>query len=262
MATARTTSTTNEPPIFVIGCPRSGTSLLRLILDSHPRISAGPETHFLIDLERIVKQYWNMIRNFGLDEAYWYSKIATFFDEFQTTYAQGRGKVRWCDKTPRYTAHLDFIDRLFPSAQYLHIIRDGYDVVASHRERWGLRSAVTATARWRNFITYAREFGKALPEHRFFELRYESLVRHPEATLRPIFDFLSEPWDLQVLDYTAVQHDRRDQSDSFMEQRRQQGKDPATIYRSRVGAGRRELSLPLRLLLRSRCRPLLEELGY
>jgi hypothetical protein len=67
-----------QKPIFIIGSPRSGTTLLRLILDSHPNISCGPETHFLVDLSKIVNVHWEQVEAFGFDKAYWHQKLASF----------------------------------------------------------------------------------------------------------------------------------------------------------------------------------------
>lgn len=248
--------------IFIIGCPRSGTTLLRLALDSHPNISSGPETHFLVDLSKIMGQHWKRIRLFGFDEAYWYNKIADFFDSFQMDYARKRGKVRWCEKTPLYTAHLGFINRLFPDAQFLHIIRNGLDVVASYRDRWGYLSAMKAPRTWDKYIRMARAAAETILTDRYLELRYEELVSHPEDTLRRVLDHLNEPWDSAVLDYRRVEHDRTDKRDNFMQMRRTNGHDESAIYQSRVGAGASKLDPLLRMVVWLRAGPLMRELGY
>src|SRR5437667_10431218 len=85
-------------PIFLVGCPRSGTTLLRLILDSHPEISCGPETHLLGPMHRMFDR-WSSLQLFGFERDYWYEKMADFINSFQTEYAQRRGKTRWADKT-------------------------------------------------------------------------------------------------------------------------------------------------------------------
>src|SRR5262249_35446578 len=131
-------------PIFIVGCGRSGTTLLRLMLDSHPAIAAGEETKFLTDLEPIVGEHWRLLHTYGFDRAWWLDRIRAFYGGFLEEYATRRGKRRWAEKTPGYTFHLAFLDELFPDAQYLHLIRDGRDVVASFRERWGYRAGLRA----------------------------------------------------------------------------------------------------------------------
>jgi hypothetical protein len=251
-------------PIFIVGCPRSGTTLLRLILDSHPHISCGPESHFLTDLEAIVGRYWHRLQPFGFEKRYWHEKIATFFDSFQMEHARARGKSRWADKTPKYSVKLAFINEVFPDCQIVHVIRDPYDVVASHRERWGYKSAVRcAMHTWKQYVTEARAVGGVLPANRYREIRYEQLVASPEPVLRELLEYLGEPWVGAILEYQQFEHNMAGQKhEKLTERRRQSACESATIYRSRVGAGRGELDPFLRALLRTRSRDLIKELRY
>lgn len=249
-----------RPPIFIVGSARSGTSLVRLILDSHPDISCGPETQFLPALERIFTTDWRRLRGYGEDEEAWRHRIAAFFASIHGDYAARRGKARWAEKTPQYAEHLDFVDKLFPECQVIHVLRDPRDVVVSHRLRWGYMRAVWSIQRWRTLVTAARAWGAAAPAGRYMELRYEALVKAPEETLRPVFEFLGEPWDPTVLEYEDHPHDRGP------EQRpravREQTGEQAQIYTSRVGAARRELDPILRSALWLRNRRLMRTLGY
>jgi hypothetical protein len=250
-------------PIFIVGNARSGTTLLRLLLDTHPHIASGPETKFLADLEKIVDDDWERLRRFGFGKDYWHEHIADFFGSFQEDYARRCGKERWAEKTPAYALHLDFIDALFPDCQVLHIVRNGYDVVASCLDRWGYPRAIkNAGWEWKRVVTAAQRFGARAAPGRYHELRYERLVTAPEATLRAVFDFLDEPWDPVVLRYDEFDHDRPQFSREFMEQRRREGGDTSTIYSSRVGTGREELGPFLKSLLRWRAGDLLKRLGY
>ncbi len=251
-----------QKPIFIIGSPRSGTTLLRLILDSHPNISCGPETHFLVDLSKIVKTHWEQVEAFGFDKAYWHQKTANFFDSFQTEYAQKRGKQRWAEKTPKYTTMLDFISELFPDSQMIHIIRDGRDVVTSHRDRWGYEVAMRSINDWKRYVTLATEFGKKVPSDRYIEIRYEDLVTQPEAILHGLFDYLGEPWDPVVLKHHEVEHDMRESSPGFTDDSRRTASAKSAIHSSRVGAGKGELDPLLKGMLYFRAGKLLNELGY
>lgn len=251
-------------PIFIVGCPRSGTTLLRLILDSHPNISCGPESHFLTDLEAIVGRYWHRIKPFGFDKPYWHEKIAAFFDSFQMEHARARGKARWADKTPKYSIRLPFINEIFPECQVVHMIRDPYDVVASHRERWGYKSALLCAMRtWKEYVTEARAAGRGMPAGRYKEIRYEQLVGNPEPVVRELLDYLGEPWVGSILEYQQFEHNMAGQKhEKLTERRRQSAGESATIYKSRVGAGRGELDPFLKAVLRSRSGDLMKELGY
>lgn len=247
-------------PIFIVGCPRSGTTLLRLMLDSHPAISCGPETHFVAVLEQVMNR-WPALQRYGFDEDYWYDKLAELVDSFQRDYAARRGKQRWADKTPRYALHLPFIDKLFPSCQVIHLIRDGRDVVASHRDSWGYKSAVGAPDKWRSFITAARAWGATVPAERYSELRYEDLVADPETSLRRIISFLDEPWDDVVLAHDQVEHDVYGNYAGGTAARREQDQVDDVVYTSRVGRGG-DLDPALRSLYRARAGRLARELGY
>lgn len=250
------------PPIFIVGCQRSGTTLLRLMLDSHPAISCGPETRFLDDLERITGSEWHRLQQYGFPKSYWEAKIAELFASVHRDYASRRGRTRWADKTPRYALQLDFIDRLFPDAQVLHVIRDGRDVVASHRARSGYSSAVRAVEKWPRYIRTAREVGTRLGGDRYLELRYEDLVAETERTMRAVLAFVGEPWDPAVLTPNASEHDVPDAYRERAARRRADADDDDEIYRSRVGGHRGELGVLLRLLISLRQRGTLHDLGY
>lgn len=251
------------PPIFVIGSPRSGTTLLRLILDSHPRISCGEETHFLRDLEAIVGRDWELVSTYGLAREWWLTRIRELYDSFQAEVLARSGKARWAEKDPTYTLHLRFIEELFPDALYVHLLRDGHDVVASFRDRWGYRSAARAArTEWARYVTAARELERRLPAGRFLQLRYEELVAEPETQGQRLLEFLGEAWDPAVLEFDPAEHSATGRYRWFTAQRRAAGGDDATIYRSRVGAGGASLDPLLRAILRRRNGRLLRELGY
>jgi hypothetical protein len=251
------------PPIFVIGSPRSGTTLLRLVLDSHPRISCGEETHFLRSLEAIVGRDWPLVASYGLPRTWWLSQVRDLYGEFQSAVLAASGKARWAEKDPTYTLHLDFIEELFPDALYVHLLRDGHDVVASFRDRWGYRSAARAArTEWARYVQAALLLGARLGESRFLEMRYEQLVAAPEQECRRLFAFLGEAWHANVIDFDPAEHAATERYRWFTAQRRAAGGERATIYRSRVGAGGRSLDPLLRTLLRRQHGALLRQLGY
>lgn len=250
------------PPIFIVGCQRSGTTLLRLLLDSHPNISCGPETRFLKDLAKITGEAWPRFQLYGFPKSYWNSKVSDFFSSFQQEYAERRGKRRWADKTPLYALSLDYIQDLFPDAQIVHVIRDGRDVVASHKHRWGYYSAVKATIKWSHYIRCAQAAGSGLPATRYCEVRYENLVSDLEGTMRRLLGFLGEPWDDAVLEPHKHPHDVLPAYEDFSANRRAKSPDAPVVYRSQVGAHRNELDILLRTLFWIRSGRMLRQLGY
>lgn len=254
-------ATTTDAPIFVIGCARSGTTLVRLILDSHPNISAGAETKFLPELAEMVERS-RLDGKFDLSRPDVLELMRGFYGRLQSDYMARRGKRRWAEKTPSYTLHLPLINELYPNAQYVHVIRDGRDVVASTRDRWGYRAALgTALRKWRRYVTVARAFGRRLPPGRYHEVRYEDLVRDPQTTARELVAFLGEPWDPAVLTYDRTSHSDLDQHARLQDDRRRTSNDRRLIYTSRVQSGR-SLDPLLRLATWIGGRKLLAELGY
>jgi hypothetical protein len=250
------------PPIFVVGCHRSGTTLLRLMLDSHPNISCGPETRFLEDLAKLTERNWSYLRNYGLSREQWNRKVAEMFAAFQWEYACSRGKTRWADKTPRYALSLDYITGLFPTCQVVHVIRDGRDVVASHRDRWGYWSALKSVEKWPRYVRAARAVGSSLPAERYYEIRYEDIVKRTEPTLRGLLDFLREPWNQAVLEHDRHPHDIAEHYRPFAASRRSEAQVDAPVYASRVGSHRRHIDPLLGTLIRWRAGRTLADLGY
>jgi sulfotransferase family protein len=254
--------TTRMPrPIFLVGCQRSGTTMLRLVLDSHSHLSCGPETRFLADLERIIGPDWKRLSQYGYSQEEWLRRIGDFFDGLQADYARANGKQRWADKTPLYALNLDFISRMFPDCQIVHVIRDGRDVAVSHRKRFGYRSAMKSAIKWPRYIKEARAVGARLPADRYYELRYEAVVDNTETALRELFEWFGEPWEPEVLNYDKHQHDVPEKYTQEAEKRRGAATDKA-IYRSRVGSFRRELDPLLRVLFWVFARSTLRDLGY
>jgi len=127
-------------PIFIVGCPRSGTTLLRLILDSHPSISAGPESRFLWGIRAIEEAQLAHAGGLGLDRAEWHDNVRSLFEAFHLRYAEHQGKIRWADKSPDYALMLDYIDVLYPESQIVHIVRDPRDVIDAWRRFYGFKS--------------------------------------------------------------------------------------------------------------------------
>ncbi len=249
-------------PIFIVGCQRSGTTVLRLILDSHSHISCGPETRFLADMERIVTRDWTRLARFGFDQEIWLERIAAFFGGIHHDYALSRGKERWADKTPLYALHMDFIAHLFPDAQFVHVIRDGRDVAVSHRRRFGYRSCVTSAIKWPRYIAAARESAAGLAAGRYYEVRYDQLVADSETTLRGLLEFLGEDWEPQILQFDKQPHDVPDRYNAQLSSRQASANTDAAVYRSRIGSYRRELDPVMRVLIWLTSRSTLRQLGY
>lgn len=243
-------------PIFIVGSERSGTTLMRSLINAHPNISCGEETHFLSGLEGIVGSKWRLMKDYPFEKEYWYEKIRELFDGFKTETAEKQGKSRWGDKTPIYVLKLDFINTLFPDCQVIHMIRDGRDVVASSMDRWGYRRGLSATKRWGKSVRAGQAFGRSVSPEKYIEIKYEELVLDSEGTMQRVCEFLQEPWEPELLEQGTYKS-------ALTEKRRQStGNSDTLFYASRIGVGKKKLDPFIKGLFRYYSGSLLKELGY
>ncbi|MCK4871932.1 MAG: sulfotransferase [Phycisphaerales bacterium] len=210
-------------PIIIGGCPRSGTTLIRVILDTHPSIAAGPETAVFRTGLRNPKRLASLLDLPEADVASMQKRgesQARFIDELFAAYCDAAGKARWAEKTPENIQHVNFIFKHFPNARFIHAIRDGRDTICSLRThpRHKVVDGKIVPIETNNPIdqcidTWIAQVSLGLPlrdDPRCFELRYEDLVLDSEPVLRRLFDFLDEPWDPRVLAFHEVKGGSRD----------------------------------------------------
>jgi len=229
----------NTGPIFIVGAPRSGTTLLQFMLRCHPRIFLPTgESHFLIPLYRNAKTFGDLsrIENIRAVLRAMYKQSAEFLDtdlptrfdieglatELQTQgcdtmprlvaglfakNARAEGKVRWGDKTPYYVLHMDKLLEWFPDAQFIHLIRDGRDVALSlfaRRDDFGVYNTYFAAKYWEQFVKGGRELGPTLPEGAYLEIRYEDILQDQEGSVRKICAFLGEEYSEAVVNFKTT----------------------------------------------------------
>jgi hypothetical protein len=218
---------TSDRPLFVIGCPRSGTTLLQLMLHSHPRIAVPAETRFVLqaylarcefgDLrdsdnrralaEWITGRRETKFHDLGLDAD---AVAAEIVDGPPTlgsalglvfrAYARRFGRPRWGDKRPSYYRHAGTLLRMFPDAQFVHLVRDGRDCVASLLEMpWFKQDVYHAICGWRESIDTGHRLAARLGPDTYYELQYERLVADPADELIRLCTFLGEDFDPAML---------------------------------------------------------------
>jgi len=215
------------PPMpFICGVGRSGTTLLRMMLDAHPDLAIPAETDFVPDLVTgcptaadPVQFYLDRVtgdprwQDHQLDadvlrqriEAIQPFDVGAAIRAFYRLCAERWGKPRFGDKTPGYSDWLPLIQEALPEARFIHIIRDGRDVILSQKPKWGPKTIAGAARRWMTFIRNAR--GDSAGIAYYLEIRYEDLLSDTEATLRKVCDFIALPWDAHILKY----HERAEQ---------------------------------------------------
>lgn len=265
-------------PVFVVGSPRSGTTMLRLLLDAHDALAIPGESHFVPGLrphwysrhhsrERTIDDIasnfyvkkWDvdsdaLLALVRFDTASDYAGITR---AFFAAYAALKGKTRWGDKTPGYVSYLGPISALFPDAQFVHLIRDGRQVARSIAEQeWGAPTLVSAARWWRNKVAHGRRFGRSARPGQYTELRLEQLTAEPEAAARQLCEFLDVPFDPEMLRF----------HESAAERMRGGGRG---LHRHLVSPVTPDLrawsegfSTRDQRLVEAACAPLLVELGY
>ncbi|MBW8487323.1 sulfotransferase family protein [Actinomadura parmotrematis] len=252
-----------DRPIFVIGCPRSGTTLLQLMLHSHPRIAIPAETRFLLPLytrrcdfgdledrenrraigEWITGRRESKFHDLGLDAAAVVERIAaapptvgSLAATVFRAYADRFDKPRWGDKRPSYFKHVPLLLRMFPDAQFVHLIRDGRDCVASLKEMpWYKQDVYHAVSAWREAIDMGRRHAARLGPDGYYELQYERLVADPADELTRLCAFLGEDYDPAMAEPQSIARL------TVPKQKRWHDRTQGEVGSSRVGSWARRL---------------------
>ena len=215
---------------FIVGCGRSGTTLLRAILDAHSELAIAHESRFItwmldhrarygkggLDADRFLD---DLTRNPRVPSRFpdWGVDVGTVRAELTAAtpttlpeairvvyrcYAQARGKHRAGDKTPRYVQHVGQLGAEFPEARFVHIIRDGRDVALALGDvDFGAADPVEAAFIWKRKVSKARREGKALGAARYEEVRYEDLVDDPGPVVQGICRFLGLRFEPTMLEF-------------------------------------------------------------
>ena len=215
----------------VLGVSRSGTTLLKAMLDAHSQLAIPSESYFLPQLwdrhgerperDAFVEDLTRLerVREWSVEPEDVRARLPdqpTFAEAIQSIYAlyaESRNKPRFGDKTPIYMQHLDVLERAFPDARYVHIVRDGRDAASSllamtRKPRFNLsrpRRVGDFAVAWRREVRAAQMFGRTHPYH---EVRYEDLVEQPESRLHDVCAFLGLEYEPAMLEY----HRREDPS--------------------------------------------------
>jgi len=215
-------------PTFLFGFERSGTTLLTMMVGAHPRLSCplsvtGTWWHFAdrlaefgrletpADIRRMVAEVavherlalWNV----SFDEDRIASQISPgsysdLVSAFHTAAAQAEGKSAWVNMDIVTLFRFEDVARLFPTARFVQIVRDGRDVALSFKGyRYGGLNALEIADQWSRATVAADRIGHALGPERYLRLRYEDIVALPEDTLDQFCDFIGERFEPAMLDY-------------------------------------------------------------
>ncbi len=213
-------------PIFLSGLGRSGTTLLRQMINSHSQIAVPYESHFITKYTPIIESLGkeaskadilNVLEQICSEEIlkYWdyypnanavFDSLQSFtpadvFNTFYMLYAKHHGKVRWGDKSA-YLSNLYDIKKIFPNAVFIHIVRDGRDVANSFKNMdFGPKTIADTADFWDRYVKLGMSMGRMLPSEQYMELRYEDLVTQTEVELKRICEFIGVEFEPTMLEY-------------------------------------------------------------
>jgi hypothetical protein len=228
----------------MVGVERSGTTILRTMLDMHSRLAMTPESYFPVEwlrphLRRVYEQAGADPRDSGVDRGVdsvdtelllqelgkheWFAKWGLPLDAVESAwrdrpprtvpdalcglyraYGDAEGKALVGDKTPAFVWEIPLLASAFPTARFIHVVRDGRDVALAfksldHRPPDTLPAGVIY---WRNHVRAGRRFGEAIPG-RYTEIRYEDLLEQPQRELEKLCGFLDLGFEEQMLDHQS-----------------------------------------------------------
>ncbi|TGB01691.1 sulfotransferase family protein [Halobacillus salinus] len=273
-------------PFFVIGSGRSGNTLLRTMLTKDDSIVIPPESFVLGEVIRKFKMYrfmeWEDLCGvfcsvferhhgfsmWGIDLQPFYQKairlpaeernLETLLNLFYMHYASVKKPeaTRWGDKTPINTFSLGPINQVYKQSQFIHIIRDGRDVVNSYVNAGLYDDVDKAARRWNLSIDIARNFGRKVGHERYHEVHYEDLVRYPEREMRQICSFLGLEFKEDMLDNNKGLDQLGDADQAHHTNLHK------PINDSSIGKWKRQMSEPDQVKVQELCSTRLQQLQY
>jgi Ser/Thr protein kinase RdoA (MazF antagonist) len=226
-----------NPYLFIVGNPRSGTTLLRRMVDAHPQLTITRESHWIphfykdrtgltpddmvtpATVSELLRHPWSQkmgITRDDLDTILPHGKeshFAKFVSDVFDLCGRRRNKRLVGDKTPGYVREIQLLHTLWPRAKFVHLIRDGREVCLSlvnwdraprnvgRFETWGDDPLLTAALWWKSNVRRGLESGAAVGPDLYHEVRYEELVSRPGEACAALCAFLGVPYDDAMLSF-------------------------------------------------------------
>lgn len=214
-------------PFFILGCGRSGTSLLARMLNEHSNLAVPYESHLFNNFYPWLKWYGDLSREKNrvrlvddilatdvmndwrprLDQEDVLHRIGRhdfggIVAATMSSWASAQGKKRWGEKTPGHAWFWDEIQSFFPNAKIIHVVRDGRDVALSFMNaRFGPKTIYSAGKYWVNYVKRIDQIKTKIDPGNFHQLYYEELLDKPISVLNEVCDFLGESFEPQMLDF-------------------------------------------------------------
>lgn len=242
--------------IFIVGCPRSGTTLLQSILASHSQVKSFPESHVFFFIDANLRKPWDSLhKRFGILNPVAQKKVHQFLERIQKKelkrhlpkvpifsryYAKAfieildiitleEKKAIWIEKTPQHLKCIQYIETVLPEAKFIHVIRNGSDVVASQYDAslkypgdWKSRNTVQKCINsWKTDFRISLQY-KNRTNHRL--IKYENLVNSPLEEVSKLCDFMEINFEEKMLSSNRIS------SDFILNQEQWKAKSAQAIY--------------------------------
>lgn len=242
-----------KPPIFIGGAGRSGTTLIRVILDSHSNIACGPEfkftpliTEFWYQLQDNYKLFKNMFNEYQISDIDIDNITGNMLLSFLDKYRIKRGKSRIAEKSPNNILVFFQLHKILPQSPLVHVVRDGRDVITSllsmdWKDQNGIainytKDIISAAKYWKQIIDIGKQFKNFsnIAASHYLQIKYEDVILSPEITLKNLFKFIDEPWESDVLNYHKQERNLVKESSSNQVSKK--------MYSSSIGRWKKELT--------------------
>ncbi|MDL2124698.1 MAG: sulfotransferase [Deltaproteobacteria bacterium] len=214
-------------PVFIVGYRRSGTTLLRNVLHSHPEIAVVSESHFIAHFYDTIELYGdlnddkNLVRlatdiistrrykgrnvDTVIDDAFvrrvYPKNLRSVLQVLYEEYSAKFGKTRWGDKTPYFLYRIPMLLDLFPNCRIIHVVRDPRAAIWSQIKAFSEYDVYQNATKWVEGMLKFDDAKSEMAEDQFLEVKYEDLVRNPANTLASICNFALLEYDDQILHY-------------------------------------------------------------
>jgi len=220
-----------KQPVFILSCVRSGSTMLRCIVDTHPNLCSPGHLNLgplCADLYTTI--YYSLGKLPAMETEQQREQLAIeetrrVVTDILGRYAQGKGKTNWCEKSTVNIDYLAILTKVFPQAKYICLYRNCLDVayscikfsplgympeLAAYVQKRPTNLVAAMIDNWLDKTSMLTAFEQT-HAGQCIRVNYESLVRQPEQVLAKLFDFLGEPWDEGLIDRIFhVPHDQGD----------------------------------------------------
>ncbi len=276
-------------PVFIVACPRSGTTKLASLLNKHSAVASATETHFFNHVSRLScfadsgdlsLEPANLSQFFAEPRVQDYLQVSNLsqselaaafltvaeaksitkkqvFDIMVSEFLKAKSKTIFCEKTPQHLQNVNEIHLLYPDARFIHLIRDGRDVVSSLiKMPWRPPGLINNARFWQRYIKLGEAATRALPADRFLTVRYEDLLMEPESTLKTICAFIGIGYEPGIVSSSSTEPIFANWEAEWKHKASQ------AIDTSRIGAWREELTPDAAAILNGFLSPTIKKLGY